>query len=614
MVHSRSLPQIKNQYDITIPEKYENLLLTTNYMVSLSLSLPYLFFLFPPSNLAAEGGNRWLQQDDSILRRRIPYASSHCLRPTSFHQLIYDTFRPRENNRKNDAKRWLRKWLTQDAEVASDENVESLHASEAKDRRDLRRIPFKQRVTRPRVARRMNHPFKYLYRHGFTGSIDPIAFLETEGGYSVEEIRALNESFPMLLQLSVPQQLHPKLQFLKQTLHQSQPSHTFDRLPAFYFGSRLERIIAPRHAFLVWSGLPSGPQLFEPISHGNASLSSHLTSSCRFQEFLLASRTSKHFAALCQNWYDAEICKHGDTTSVVSNSSFVTRKVFTAKDVEAFDAIFGRGLLAAVRNDLVQANNTWALDQLPTLCAAEIVRLLIQHGANVHERDHRGATLLHWACGTGNWDIVEHLLPYFRDICNTVTTRDGATPLHWAAAGCNTREFGIGGHAHVCSELLWCIKSNANGSGAASSWNFVDFVNRCTFDGNSPLMWAAWSGTLETVKLLVRNKADTNIVNRNGCSVAHWAASGGNLAVCRYLHDIAMVDFRVTNYGGNTPVSHAVAFGRTDVVQWLLQILKMNGDCNDEGLARSLAHDFVEWTHGEDHRRKNILQLFYDTD
>jgi ankyrin repeat protein len=600
-------------YSVALPVRHKNVFFCPPcemkdhfvYMVSLCLFFPYLFLLFSLFKIATEGSRFCLKRDDPTRFRRTEFTFRTWFRPTSFHHLAVGKIPALQNVQKLDPNSWSHKSLKYEPEVALDASLDPFHALEADKGQDLRRIPFEQRVTQPRVARRMNHPFKYLYRHGFIGSRDPISFLETEGGYSKEEIRAMNETFPTLLQLSVSQQLYPKLQFLKHTLHQANPSATFDRLPAFYFGSRLERIIAPRHAFLVWSGLPSGPQLFEPFAPDDANLSSQNISNCRFQEFLLSSRNSKHFAALCQKWYDAEHSEHDLSCPGIT-------KVFTAKDVETFDAIFGRGLLAAVRNDLVQTNNTWALDQLSTLCAADIVRLLIQHGANVFERDHRGATLIHWACGTGHWDIVKQLLPYFHDISNTVTTRDGATPLHWAAAGCNTREFGIGGHVQVCSELLWYVQSTANQKGTASSSLVVDFVNRCTFDGNSPLMWAAWSGTLETVKMFVRNKADTSVVNRNGCSVAHWAASGGNLAVCLYLHDIAMVDFRVANYGGNTPLSHAVAFGRTDVVEWLLQMLKMNDEGNDEVLARSLAHDFVEWTHGEDHQRNDIQQLFYD--
>jgi ankyrin repeat protein len=138
--------------------------------------------------------------------------------------------------------------------------------------------------------------------------------------------------------------------------------------------------------------------------------------------------------------------------------------------------------------------------------------------------------------------------------------------------------------------------------------SLTEYVNRLTYDGNSALMWAAWSGTLETVKLLVRSTADTTVANRNGCTVAHWAASGGNLKVCMYLSNTANVDFSVPNYGGNTPLSHAVAFGRTDVVQWLLKLLS-EAD-NDEMMAYSLAQDFVQWTKGDDAQRKQVLQLF----
>jgi len=388
--------------------------------------------------------------------------------------------------------------------------------------------PFEQRVVRPRTARRMNHPFKYLFRHGFdncTITNDPIQYLADEGLYTKDQIVEMNRTFPMLLQLSVQRQLFPKMQFLKHTLNVSVPAEILQRLPPHYFGSRLERIIAPRHAFLVWAGLPSGKALFESNSDNSQSL-------CLFHDFLVASRKTKQFAALCQSWRDKQQLPP-------ANPQPSGR--ITAKDIEAFDTIFSRGLMAAVRNELVQPNNTWPLEQLPTLVPSDIMRLLVEHGANPLARDHRGATLLHWACGTGHWEAARQLLPYYS--VWTTTTRDGATPLHWGVAGATAREFGIGGHVDVCQNLLSHVQE--------SHASVKDYVNLLTKDGNSALMWAAWAGCLATVKLLARNRADTSVSNRNGCSVAHWAASGGNLEVCRYLADTLNVDFTLPNHGGS---------------------------------------------------------------
>jgi ankyrin repeat protein len=208
--------------------------------------------------------------------------------------------------------------------------------------------------------------------------------------------------------------------------------------------------------------------------------------------------------------------------------------------------------------------------------ASEFVPLLIQHGANVDERDHRGATLLHWACGTGHLDSVEELIPYFEYLPHVTCQRDDATVLHWCAAGCTARDFGIGGHVHIAEYLIDRVRTSTSRNDdthtTMTTTEIDNFINHCTYEGNSALMWAAWSGSMDTVKLLVQNNADTALVNRNGCTVAHWAASGGNVAVCQYLHDTAKVDFNVQNYAGNTPMSHAMTFQRMDVIQWLEHI------------------------------------------
>lgn len=164
--------------------------------------------------------------------------------------------------------------------------------------------PFEQRVDRRRPARRMNHPFKYFYRHDFNSTIfptDPQEYIMAAGGYTSAQVEEMNRSFPALFDLSAQQQLHPKMQFLKHTLGQGDPSAVAHLVPPFYFGARLERIVAPRHAFLVWAGLPSGRELFHRRSK-HPSRDFGIPAPCLLQEFMLTCRNSKRFAAMCQTW------------------------------------------------------------------------------------------------------------------------------------------------------------------------------------------------------------------------------------------------------------------------------------------------------------------------
>ena len=477
--------------------------------------------------------------------------------------------------------------------------------------------PHEQRAIGPRAARRMNHAFKYLYRHDSDKHMNSVEstrglanvddgtnptlsssslsaqFLMQHVGYSAEEIDLMNQTFPPLLGIDVDRHLRPKLRFLMETCGAT-TEEIRTRVAPQFFGSRLERIIAPRHAFLVYRGLPHGRQLLDDAN--------------MWQEFFASCRKPKQFVALCNQWrqkfnIDDDDNVNDDRRRAQAADSAAydpPRGQVTVKQVEAFDALFRRGLMPAARNELCQWNNTWPMDYLPTITTADMTGLLIQHGANPLDRDNRGATLLHWAAGSGNLGCVKLLLRLFKDGVFTETDREGATPLHWAAAGRNSSEFGIGGHLNVIRYLV----EQTSGDDKRR------LINKLTRDGNSVLMWAAWSSSLDEVKYLVRNRADPTLANRNGCTVAHWASSGGNLEVCQYLAEKVGIDFSLPNHGGNTPLTHAVAFGRVEVVQWLRDTLDQNAKEQD-GIAANLAKDFVSWTDGAD-QRKEILSLFQD--
>ena len=490
--------------------------------------------------------------------------------------------------------------------------------------------PYEQRAIAPRKALRLNHDFKYLYRHD-----DPVTspryenstiievhinngrdFLVQYGGYSHKDVDNMSRIFPPLLDLDVMRHLRPKMRFLKYTLG-GVAEGVYDNdclsgmvvdgriglsggkitilsdkgrlIPPYFFGCRIEKTVAPRHAFLCHVGLPHGKRLLE--NGGEL---------CK--EFLASSGRTKRFCALCNDWrnrFGIDIHQNNDN----DNANI------TPQMVEAFDSIFFRGLLSAVRNDIENVDIVQIHAKNAGVSSGEMVRMLISHGSNPLLRDVKGVSLVHWAAGAGNLDALKeliHVLPGgMEEALGMTAYRDGASPLHWAAAGAHSNRFGCGGSVEVCRLFLLHNRIEDDGANANRK-----VVNMLTKDGNSVLMWAAWSGTLDVVKLLIRNRADSTIQNRNGCSVAHWATSGGNLDVCRYLNEVVGVDFTIQNFAGNTPLSHAVAYGRVEVVRWLRDEVMVD---DKDGRAADLAWDFVGWT-GGDHseNRKDVFDLFQD--
>ena len=475
-----------------------------------------------------------------------------------------------------------------DTTISEDE----LQHSEPMDNR-----PFEQRVDGPRKARRLNHPFQHLYRHSDPSwkdnnwndtiavaddvyecynsifdiinndkasshnqqqlnstfaqkpidvqtSLLAIQYLYEHGGYSFEEIHKMHAKFASLLEIDVVRQLRPKMRFLKDCLGGSTADQLLnpqlkDVLRPDYFGSRLERTIAPRHAFLVHIGLPSGKALWDDTYEPS------LTFSCLLDQFLIMHRKPKQFAAMCNSW-----------RNVYGATNLQDNLPITSEQITAFDKLFQRGILSAARDDSSytqpdkQIISSPSLLQTANVTSAQLVQYLIQHGANPYETDVRGASLFHWAAGAGNLEGLKELVIGCDQLDSRIQARGGhgnttnsprnpgvhaaiiwkadrddAIPLHWAAAGAGPKEFGIGGHISVCNYLL-----ELN-----TEYNIIpqrSLIDSQTKDGNSVLMWAAWSRSLQVVKMLVRNRADTTKENRNGCTVSHWAASGGGECVC----------------------------------------------------------------------------------
>ena len=191
--------------------------------------------------------------------------------------------------------------------------------------------------------------------------------------------------------------------------------------------------------------------------------------------------------------------------------------------------------------------------------------------------DEQGFAQLHRAAIGGRFEEVSSLLEDGADVNVPHKTFQG-TPLQYAASG---------GKKEVAALLLE--------SGAA--------IDSADSFGRTPLMWAASSGQTEMVELLLKHKADVkaetqtgwtafryavqsekaelvklfqgkvsfDLLDKQGFSALHWAASGGHAKAVETLIEAgADVNVRQETYQG-TPLQYAASEGHAEVVKILLK-------------------------------------------
>jgi ankyrin repeat protein len=208
----------------------------------------------------------------------------------------------------------------------------------------------------------------------------------------------------------------------------------------------------------------------------------------------------------CKNrWYKVIIVliQHGATLSVVDNEG-KTPLVVTCKEK---DAVSVRILVQRVKWLLQQlslndARRFGCSEALHLACSLgtdlEIVRKLLEV-TDIDSPDDQGLTPLHQACKHDfpQIDLVEILLNVNGDV-NAVSI-DGFTPLHFAAAS---------GHLEILRLLL--------------NTNEVQ-VNAETKERKTPLGLACLVGHTDAVDLLVRHGAEINKPNEEGNTYLHNA-------------------------------------------------------------------------------------------
>ncbi len=201
-----------------------------------------------------------------------------------------------------------------------------------------------------------------------------------------------------------------------------------------------------------------------------------------------------------------------------------------------------------------------------------MVRFLLESGAEVDPRDNGGMTPLHMAALYGHKAIAELLLEHHATV-NAQTKEWNKTPLHLATekryktvvdalvnhgADVNLQNslgetpllLGVASRAIV--EAL--LAKNAN-------------VNLRSKQGYSPLHGAVHNP--EVVKMLLARGADVNAVAQDGPTALHAAVFAGNIPSAELLLN-AHAEINKTNNAGETPVYQAALRGDREMVEYLL--------------------------------------------
>ena len=172
----------------------------------------------------------------------------------------------------------------------------------------------------------------------------------------------------------------------------------------------------------------------------------------------------------------------------------------------------------------------------------DVVRLLLDRGAEVNGKTIGGWTPIHYAAWYGHVDVATLLLGRGAEV--NVKDNAGLTPIHYAAWYA---------HADVVRLLL--------DRGAE--------VNVKGNDGWTPLHDAAQDGYVDVVRLLLDRGAEVNGKTIGGWTPIHYAAWYAHADVATLLLDRG-AEVNVKDNEGWTPLHHAAEMGHIEIVALLL--------------------------------------------
>jgi len=259
-------------------------------------------------------------------------------------------------------------------------------------------------------------------------------------------------------------------------------------------------------------------------------------------------------------------------------------------DVESFILLENKGA------DLEATNNRGAYprDYAVQSGNLELFKYIEKKGLDIEKRGSNGATLLHNAAHSGNHEIFKYLADKGMDV--NATDNDGDNVLVWASSG---------GNVDIIKYLVEERKMDFNKAGntgnkpmhSAVGWGRLEATKYYLEKGvdineklESNRIWLHYAvnnaRSSEVVKLLIEKGADVNTVDDNGNTPLVWAVGSGSLENVKLLvENGAKLNRKICGRtgcadNGHTPM-HSAAWHQPEILKYLLE---KGGDVNAKTL------------------------------
>lgn len=224
-------------------------------------------------------------------------------------------------------------------------------------------------------------------------------------------------------------------------------------------------------------------------------------------------------------------------------------------DVNEFDSLGNTPLHYAVADMYIDTSNESNSESKIPISdydheeKAKAIRALIEVGAKVDAKNHRGDTPLHIAAAHGYMNAVATLIDNKANLDER--NHHGDTPLHLAVAK---------GHVVIVKMLV----------------SHAAYENAKNEDGDTPLHLAAIRGIPEIAEALLHDGINVDERNKEEETPLHLAVYNRHRAIVKMLLD-RWTDVNVKDILGNSPLHLAILNGDVDVVNMLIEY---NADVN----------------------------------